>query len=407
MDTNKPLDIIIAGAGIAGLSAALALRRAGHLVRVFERTRALQPIGAAISVWPNGVKVLRALGLGVGMDVAAGTMNTMSYRDQGGHLMTRFALRPLYESVHERAKPIARTALQRLLLEAVDPAHVVLGAACVGYSQDADGVTVTLDDGEMHRADVFVVADGNRSGLRDQVAGVPVPRRYRGYVNWNGRIPVSRDLAEPDAWEQFVGEGKRVSLMPMGTGGHPGGRGGAIGEFYFFFDVPMTEAEADMPAETDPEQHRRALEMHFAGWAPQVKRLIERLDPETIARVAIYDTDPVPRMNDGRVVMIGDAAHAMAPDLGQGGCLAMEDAWLLARALDAGRHDDLPEALQIFAQARLPRVRQVIERARARAALLHGSDATATQAWYDELRTESGEGIIAGLHKTAVSGPFG
>ncbi|WP_236693532.1 FAD-dependent monooxygenase [Robbsia andropogonis] len=213
---KNTLDIIVAGAGIGGLGVALALQQAGHRVRLFERTRALRPVGAAISVWPNGVKVLRALGVGAPLDAAAGKMDRMSYHDRDGGLMARFSLQPLYDKVQERAKPIARMALQQLLLDAVGAHHVQLGATCERYEQDGAGVTVHLTNGSTHRADLFVVSDGSRSRLRDQVAGQVISRRYRGYVNWNGRIRIAPELGVADEWTQFVGDHRRVSLMPMG-----------------------------------------------------------------------------------------------------------------------------------------------------------------------------------------------
>lgn len=411
----RSLDIIVAGAGIGGLSAARSLQLAGHRVRIFERTRALRPVGAAISIWPNGVKVLRALGVGEPLDQAAGRMDTMSYGDREGRLLTQFSLQPLYEAVAEQAKPVARMTLQRILLDAVGEQHIQLGAACARYEQDAQGVTVYLADGSAHRADLFVVSDGSRSQLRDQVAGQVVPRRYRGYVNWNGRVPLSPELGEPHNWAQFVGDGQRVSMMPMGNG-----------EFYFFFDVPVPDPEsigldmkrngATSPADSsepsaepllDPPAYRGLLSRYFDGWAPQVERLLQRMDPALMAAVPIHDTDPVQKLVDGRVAMIGDAAHAMAPDLGQGGCQAMEDAWVLARMLDAEAADDPAAALLQYERLRLPRVHSIVERARKRAAVIHGADPAQTQAWYDELRVETGAGVLAGLLKTAEGGPFG
>ncbi|MCP1118067.1 FAD-dependent monooxygenase [Robbsia andropogonis] len=414
---KNTLDIIVAGAGIGGLGVALALQQAGHRVRLFERTRALRPVGAAISVWPNGVKVLRALGVGAPLDAAAGKMDRMSYHDRDGGLMARFSLQPLYDKVQERAKPIARMALQQLLLDAVGAHHVQLGATCERYEQDGAGVTVHLTNGSTHRADLFVVSDGSRSRLRDQVAGQVISRRYRGYVNWNGRIRIAPELGVADEWTQFVGDHRRVSLMPMG--------GDA---FYFFFDVPLSDpsvlgiemerrqiapdgtaslaGEAAFPKQVDPERHRRVLCDHFDGWAPPVRYLIERMDPAVIANVAIHDTDPVPRLADRRVVMIGDAAHAMAPDLGQGGCQALEDAWVLARALDGEHVGDIVAALRHYEQQRLPRVHDIVERARKRAAVIHGDDPVQTQAWYDALRAETGADVIAGLHKTIDGGPI-
>ncbi|MGI4860782.1 MAG: FAD-dependent urate hydroxylase HpxO [Janthinobacterium lividum] len=390
----KPLEVIVIGAGMGGLSCALALQRQGHSVRVFERTAELRPIGAAISIWPNGVKILRALGLGAAIDAAAGHMTRMSYRDRDGALLTGFSLLPLYERASEIARPIARTALQRILLDAVEAVGPVrLGAACSGFAQDADGVTVRFADGSQTRADLLVIADGSRSGLRDAVVGRPVPRVYCGYVNWNGRIAISPELGNADEWSQFVGDGQRVSLMPMGNG-----------QFYFFFDVPLAQDRIDA-ALAPGATCRDELAAHFAGWAAPVQQLIARLDPATVARVAIHDTAPLDSLVNGRVALLGDAAHAMSPDLGQGGCQAIEDSWVLAGQLASG-NGDVPAALAGYDAARAPRVASIVTRARERARVIHGRDPALTAAWYAELAREDGEAIIAGLYKTVSSGPL-
>lgn len=384
------LDVIVAGAGMGGLTTAIALQRQGHRVRLIERTQQLRPIGAAISIWPNGVKVLRALGLGAEIDAVAGQMDTMSYRYRDGSLLTSFELGPLYRTVDEVARPIARTALQRILLDAASHDAVHLGVACTAFEQDAAGVTVTCSNGEQWHGDLLVVADGSRSTLRDAVVGRTIARQYRGYVNWNGRIPVAPDLAGDHEWAQYVGDGKRVSLMPMGDG-----------QFYFFFDVPLP-----LGTSNDPAHYRQALSEHFAGWPAPVQRLIERLDPSIVARVEIHDTDPLDSLVNGRVALIGDAAHAMAPDLGQGGCQAIEDAWVLAECL-AAQADAPASALRAYDAARRDRVASIVQRARHRAAVIHGGTAAAeTRAWYDELKSETGDSIIAGLLKTAQSGPI-
>jgi len=382
------LDIIIAGAGMGGLSAALALQQAGHRVRLYERARELAPIGAAISIWPNGVKVLERLGLGPAIAAVSGDMRSMSYHDHQGQLLTRFSLLPLYKAVGLPARPIARAHLQRLLLEAVGTEPVTLGVGCEAVEQDEQGVTVRLSDGRLAHADLLVAADGTHSRLRDWVVGQAISRDYCGYVNWNGRVRIAPDLADAHEWAQFVGDHQRVSLMPMGGD-----------EFYFFFDVPLPKGTPN-----ERSRYREELAGHFAGWAPPVQRLIERLDPQGVARVEIHDTRPLPTLVRGRVALLGDSAHAMAPDLGQGGCQAMEDAWVLARCLDT--ETDPRAALQAYEQARLERVAGIVERARKRCEITHGHDPAATQAWYAELAQETGETVIAGLRKTADGGPL-
>ncbi|MAM57006.1 MAG: monooxygenase [Salinicola sp.] len=388
------LNVLVIGAGMGGLTAALALQKSGHRVQVVDRVPELRPVGAAISVWSNGVKILKALGVGDAIEQASGRMDVMAYHDQDGTPLTRFSLRPLYDDVGQRACPIARATLQQVLLDAVGPANVTLGLACVGYQVNDDGVTAEFADGSTRRADLIVIADGTHSRLRERALGRAVARRYCGYVNWNVRVAATPDLAPLDQWVQYVGNRQRVSMMPMS--GDP-----ATPEFYCFFDVPLP---IDTP--NDPAGYRDELARHFAGWAEPVQRLLERFDPAAMARVEIHDIEPLETLIGERAAILGDAAHGMAPDLGQGGCQAMEDAWVLARTLeDAG--DDVAAALRAYDRARVERVDEIVRRARQRADTTHGADPAATRAWYAELAEEDGTRIMGGMRKTILGGPLG
>ncbi|WFF40551.1 FAD-dependent urate hydroxylase HpxO [Salinicola endophyticus] len=388
------LNVLVIGAGMGGLTAALALKHRGHQVAVVDRVAELRPVGAAISVWSNGVKILKALGVGEALEHVSGDMQRMSYYTRDGAQLTDFSLAPLYAEVGQRACPVARAALQQLLLDAVGAEAVTLGTACTDYRQDASGITAHFDDGSERHADLLVIADGTHSRLREQALGRPVPRRYCGYVNWNVRVPASEDLAPLHDWVQYVGDHQRVSLMPMsGDPAHP--------EFYCFFDVPLAAG-----SDNDPARYREELAHHFAGWASPVQRLIARFDPAAMARVEIHDIAPLETLVAPRVAILGDAAHGMAPDLGQGGCQAMEDAWVLAESLEASGHA-IAEALAHYDAARVARVGDIVSRARKRAETTHGADPAATRAWYSELAAEDGRHIMGGMSKTILGGPLG
>lgn len=384
----QSLNIVIAGAGMGGLTAAAALRQAGHQVHLYERAAELAPVGAAISIWPNGVRVLDALGLGESIEQAGGHMQSMSYSDHQGHLLTRFDLQPLYTHARRRAFPIARARLQSILLEAVGMQNVTLGVACVDYEESETHVQVMLSTGETVTADLLIAANGTHSLLRDTIAGEPIPRRYCGYVNWNGRIKAALDLAPADEWVQYVGEHKRVSLMPMGNG-----------ELYFFFDVPLPAGTPNVR-----EHYRAELQQHFAQWPEPVQLLLQRLDPAAVARVEIHDTVRVPHLVSARVALLGDAAHAMTPNIGQGGCQAMEDAWVLARCIE--REQTPAAALTAYESARADRVASLVTKARKRAAIIHGEMPEETQQWYAQLAVSDGSDILAGLIKTDEGSPL-
>ncbi|NEO25690.1 MAG: FAD-dependent urate hydroxylase HpxO [Kamptonema sp. SIO4C4] len=384
------LKVIIVGAGMGGLTTALAMQQAGYEVEIYDRVRALQPAGAGISLWSNGVKVLNRLGLGEDIARIGGPMEQMAYYDgKTGNLLTGFSLSPLIERVGQAPYPVARTDLQQMLLDAVGAEQVQLNKQCVAVEQTPDQATAIFADGTRATGDLVVGADGTHSNIRTSVVGQPTERHYVGYVNWNGLVPVNAALAPPNHWDIYVADGQRASVMPVG-----GDR------FYFFLDVPLPKG-----IENNPDTYRQELSQHFSGWAAPVQTLIQQLDPATTNRVEIHDLDPLKTLVSGRVALIGDAAHSSAPDLGQGGCQAMEDAWVLANYL-LTTNISVQDALERYQAHRLERVAQIILKARKRAHMTHGKAPDKTQQWYRELASEDGTKIINAISETILFGPM-
>ena len=386
----ESLNVIVIGAGMGGLTAGIALQQAGYTVELYDRVRELRPAGAAISLWSNGVKVLNHLGLSQEIANIGGQMDRMAYYSHIGEKLNDFSLFPLIERVGQRPYPVARTDLQQMLLQAFGAENVRLGMKCVGVEQDATSVTARFEDGSTATGDVLVAADGTHSLLRPYVLGQPFDRRYVGYVNWNGLVPATDDLAPPTSWVIYVGEHKRASLMPI-----------ADDRFYFFFDVPMSKEKAQESGEM-----RAELEHFFAGWATPVQTLIQRLEPDKTNRVLIHDIEPLQTLVRGRVALLGDSAHGAAPDLGQGGSQAIEDAFVLTNCLKTTTLS-VADALQHYEVDRKERVADIITRARKRADMIHGKDPETTQQWYEALKYDDGTETIDGIAKTILAGPLG
>jgi len=385
------MKIIIIGAGIGGMSAAIALERAGFETEVYEAVAEMKPVGAAISVWPNGVKCLNSLGLKQPLRALSGNMAWMAYHDaRSGAPLTRFSLAPLVQQTGEYPAPVSRAGLQAMLLDNYGRTRVRFGRRVTHAEQTSQGVTAFFADGSEAAGDLLVAADGTHSVLREAVLGERVTRRYAGYVNWNGLITADEAIAPTDQWTTFVGDGKRVSLMPI-----------AGNRFYFFFDVPLPAGLAQ-----DRTMLRADLSGYFAGWAEPVQRLIAQLDPLTTNRVEIHDTDPFTRFVRGRMALLGDAAHSTTPDIGQGGCAAMEDAVVLAQTL-ATHSLGVEDALLRYEARRLDRTRDLVLKARKRCDITHGKEPALTAAWYEALKTESGERVLAGMCDTISGGPMG
>jgi len=381
---------LVIGAGIGGLSAAVALKRAGITCEVFEAVTEIKPVGAAISVWPNGVKCMNHLGMGEIMETWGGPLRFMAYKDyRQGETLTQFSLAPLIARTGSRPCPVSRAELQREMLDFWGRDSVQFGKRVVRAEESAAGVTVWFTDGTTAHGDVLIAADGSHSALRPYVLGYTPERRYAGYVNWNGLVEIDETIAPADQWTTFVGEGKRVSLMPVS-----GGR------FYFFFDVPLPAGLAE-----NRSTLRADLTRYFTGWAPQVQALIAALDPATTNRIEIHDIEPFDTLVRGKVALLGDAGHSTTPDIGQGGCAAMEDAVVLGEIFREAQ--DIPTVLRQYEARRCDRVRDLVLKARKRCDITHGKDMALTRAWYAELKEETGERIIKGMCDTIQGGPLG
>lgn len=377
------MKVIIIGAGIGGTSAGIALRRLGHDVVIYDQMRENKPVGAALSLWSNGVKVLNWLGLGDEVAALGGRMDDMGYYDGlTGEELCRFSLEPVTVQTGQRPYPVARADLQALLMRAFGMERIHLGMRMTAIDDDGTTVTATFADGSTDTADLLLGADGARSLTRAYVNAdrEPIERVYSGYTNFNGLVPVDPAIGPADQWTTYVAEGKRAAVMPV-----------AGDRFYFWFDVPQPDGLPYERGDIGP------LRDAFGGWAPGVQALLDAIDPAaSLNRVEIWDIDPFHTWVRGRVAILGDAAHNTAPDIGQGACSALEDAFALGIAF-ATNTVGVNDTLMRFQAIRSERAGELVLRARKRGDETHAYDAEATAAWYESLRGNDGTGIIRGI----------
>jgi len=384
------MEITIIGAGMGGLTTGIALKKFGHQVTIYEQAEQILAMGAAISLWSNGVKCLNYLGLTDQVAKLGGQMDHLAYMDGlTGDVMTQFSLHPLIAEVGQRPYPVSRSDLQNMLMDEFGRENIHLGKKMLSFTETNDVVTVQFADGTQVQTQLLVGADGTHSITRAYVLGEQVERRYAGYVNWNGLVEISEDYAPADQWTTYVGEGKRVSLMPV-----------ADHRFYFFFDVPLP-----VGLENNRSNYKALLKEYFTGWCPQVQKLIDNINEQTTNRVEIHDIEPFSQFYKGRVVIVGDAAHSTTPDIGQGGCQAMEDAIYLARSLQINTLG-LPDALKRYQNKRNERANELVLRARKRCDVTHMKDEQITREWYEDLRKEQGPHIMKGIISNIVGNPL-
>jgi 2-polyprenyl-6-methoxyphenol hydroxylase-like FAD-dependent oxidoreductase len=329
---------VIVGGGIGGLSAAIALKRADLEVHVLERSPQLMEVGAGIQVWFNGMIGAERLGVADRIRAAGLEMQGQIYASEHGAPLVEIPLGRIADRIGvPRPVSIGRPELLGVLADTLDPGEIRSGAECTGFEQDEGGVTVRIGESGEDRCDVLVVADGLDSSLRAAVT--PARRVYAGYQYLRALTYYDDPRLPTDALLVMVGRGTRFGTIPIGAA-----RRTVFGSF--------VAGEGD-----GLEQGAKAeFAARFAAFAPPAAELIDSIpDDSAITHTDIADIDPLARWSDGRVVLIGDAAHATTPNQGRGASEAMQDAVALADHLGAVDKDDAAEvagALQRFADDR-------------------------------------------------------
>jgi 2-polyprenyl-6-methoxyphenol hydroxylase-like FAD-dependent oxidoreductase len=343
--------VIVVGAGIGGLTCALALLRRGIEVEVYEQAPQLGEIGAGVQLSANGTRVLHALGLERGLADWAVRPHAKEIRHwKSGRTWKLFDLGVVSEERYGAPYIfIHRGDLHRLLVEAVRavaPQAISLQARCVGVEQDAGGVTLLLADGRRVRGRLLIGADGVHSAVRESVFGAGRPE-FTGCMAWRGVIPVERlpGGRMPLAGTNWIGPGRHVVHYPL--------RRGELLNFVGVVERGDWQIESWTAQGTQGE-----CRADFAGWHPDVQALIEAI--ETPFKWALMARSAMTRWSEGRVTLIGDACHAALPFLAQGAAMAIEDAFVLAAAL-AAHGEDQATALARYEAARIPRTTRVVE----------------------------------------------
>jgi 2-polyprenyl-6-methoxyphenol hydroxylase-like FAD-dependent oxidoreductase len=340
--------VLIVGAGIGGLSAAIALRRQGIETALLERTTELKEIGAGIAIAANAMKALGSLGLEDTVRQIGAEPPFYDIRSWRGELLSRVLVSEQSEKVGATSIAAHRADLQTALLQGLMYAggEVHLGAECVGFEQTGRYVRASFADGREERGDLLIGADGLNSTVRERLLG-DGPPRYAGYTTWRAVVSPEHDLVPQEDVESW-GRGTRFLFARIGRG-------------RVYWAAAQT---APQGTDREPAEGRKdALLGSFRGWHEPIEELIRATDERAILHTAIYDRDPLgERWGEGRVSLLGDAAHPMTPDLGQGACQAIEDAVVLAKCLS--EESDPVSALRHYEARRTWRVAAIVQRSR-------------------------------------------
>ncbi|MEU4322207.1 FAD-dependent monooxygenase [Nocardia fluminea] len=318
---------IVVGGGIGGLAAALALAGKGWSVQVLERAPEVAEVGSGISLWSNALRALDALGVGDTVRAQGLAEVSAGIRDDRGRWLSRTDVATLRERFG--APVVIHRARLLDILRAALPEDVVRTAISV-REVTTDG-TVAHSSGTSS-ADLVVGADGIHSVARRAVCGEVTPR-YAGYTAWRAIVDIDEPLTEfGESW----GRGARFGMAPL-----------ANGRVYCF---AVYDAPENAPGNLADVRDR------FGGWHHPISALLAAADPNTVLHNDIYDLPALPTFTAGCIALLGDAAHAMTPNLGQGGCQALEDAVVLARLADE------PDGLARYDRERRPRTQMIVDR---------------------------------------------
>lgn len=353
------MKVVIAGGGIGGLTAALCFHHFGWDVTICEQAAELGEIGAGIQISPNGMKVLRALGIDKQIEAAGFRPRANQFRmGESGQPIFTASTADYEETFGAPYLHIHRADLIEVLQVAVGermPGVIKTGAAVKGYGQDKEEAWAVLADESRVRGDVVVGADGIRSAIRTQMIGPDEPS-FTGNVAWRAVVPIEklgRDAPLPVSSVWF-GEGKHAVTYLL--------RGGKLANF-----VGVVERD-DWTNESWTERGNCEDALaDFADWHPTITTLLEQAD--THYRWALFDRAPLDQWTDGRVALLGDACHPMLPFMAQGAVQAIEDGYVLARCL--AEQDDHRSALVDYFETRHDRTAKVQAVAEANMELFH------------------------------------
>jgi 2-polyprenyl-6-methoxyphenol hydroxylase-like FAD-dependent oxidoreductase len=349
------LRAVVVGAGIGGLSAAIALRNAGADVTVHEKMPELHEVGSGLTLWVNAMRALEKMGVDEAVRERGAVLEAIeNYRADG----TQFKTLPIAQVAAKRGAPsvsIHRAILQQTLAEALPDGALRLGSECTGVEQDGDGVRLSFADGGEERADLVVAADGIRTTIGNQVFG-ELPLRYSGYTCWRSAVQADHPELDPKNYLQFYGTRSTFGIFAIGNG------------TWSWYGTRFTEQGGGDGG--NGAQWKEEAQQAFEGWPEAVRAVIGETPEKVFVRQDICDRVPIESWVSGRVALLGDAAHPTTPTLGQGGCQAIESALVLGRVIS--EEPDVPAALRRYESERKERANGIVRQAWRHGKMYHG-----------------------------------
>lgn len=344
----KPMNVAIVGAGICGLSTAIACQKAGAHVTIFEAAPKLLPLGTAISLWPNALNCFEAWGLRDNIGALGHPFTQIATRHPDGQPIMRFDLSALHQKHHQVSRCVTRASLHQALAAEVPATSLKLGRPVASVTETPDAAVLTIADNSSEPFDLIVVADGANSRLRPQVIGDDT-LRPAGY----GSV-----LGLADTWTRPPGWGDASEACEYyGPNGRFGVfRSGENQTYWFFVTKSISDGTTAKPA--DPAW----LMTQLKDWPAFTRGLVVATPQNKMPQVAFNDRASAPHWGKGRILLAGDAAHPMMPNFGQGANQAIEDAYALGLGIESGKTGS--NLAEFYTNARKKKAESIVKQSR-------------------------------------------
>lgn len=384
------MKIAILGAGIGGLSSAIALKLAGFDVEVYERHSTVLGIGAGIVCWPNASFVLDRLGVLNEVMQVSGRLNNMNRFSQDGQPLGSLDINKLNELMGYASYSIIRKDLMRILTLRLLELHINIHYQhnVIALSDSDTGrVTVSFDNGKCIQPDIVIGADGRMNSITRNYVNADNLPVYQGFINWIGVFESSDEIFNDISVADYWGVGERFGIVPVSS--HKAYWAGGI--------------VAENIGDRNSTNYKDELNAIFNHWPTPIANIINNTPITSINKLYIHDHNPIKKWHKNNVLLIGDAAHAALPTSGQGACQALEDAWHLAKVLKA-HADNVQLAFDRFTQLRMDKTTGITMGGRQLAAAIFNRDTEFCHQRDLAAKANNNQNLVKGMAKGWGSG---
>ncbi|HLR41388.1 MAG TPA: FAD-dependent monooxygenase [Virgibacillus sp.] len=337
--------ILIVGGGIGGLCTAVMLQNHGYHVQIFESSSSVKPVGAGLGVGSNALQALYEAGVGKQIEEKGNALHKMVFQNDRGDLLNKMDFTVLAKEFRLNSLTIHRADLHAILYQAIAPGTIQFNKKCVDFEQNNKGAKVFFGDGSSAEGDLVIAADGIHSIFRKNLTANRAPR-YAGYTCWRGVVEVSEKQFNQHTSYELWGKDGRIGIVPL-----------QHNRIYWFACV-NTKKNDPLYRNLKPTDVARI----FADFPPHVTQLISSTNEAELLHHDIADIKPLDQFVYGRIVLLGDAAHATTPNMGQGAGQAMEDGIVFVRCLN--KTNNIQEAFTCYERKRVKRTKKIINLSR-------------------------------------------